>query len=50
MLGLACHCLPHPGILMSEPPSLFRRTLVRVMAVQVVTLALLWLLQSRFAN
>jgi hypothetical protein len=26
----------------------FRRTLVRVMAVQVVTLVLLWLLQRRY--
>lgn len=26
----------------------FRATLVRVMAVQVITLILLWLLQSRF--
>ncbi len=26
----------------------FRATLVRVMAVQVVTLVLLWLLQSRY--
>jgi hypothetical protein len=26
----------------------FRRTLARVMTVQVVTLALLWLLQSRY--
>ncbi len=31
-------------------PSSFRRTLVRVMAVQVVTLLLLWLLQSRFSG
>ena len=28
----------------------FRRTLVRVMAVQVVTLVLLWLLQSRYTG
>lgn len=27
----------------------FRRTLVRVLAVQVVTLVLLWLLQGRYA-
>jgi hypothetical protein len=27
----------------------FRRTLVRVMAVQVVTLVLLWLLQRQFS-
>ena len=28
----------------------FRRNLTRVMAVQVVSLILLWLLQSRYAN
>jgi hypothetical protein len=28
----------------------FRITLVRVMAVQVITLALLWLLQQHFAG
>jgi hypothetical protein len=28
--------------------SRFRRTLVRVLAVQVVTLLLLWLLQARY--
>ncbi|MEP7001571.1 MAG: hypothetical protein ABI969_13885 [bacterium] len=28
----------------------FRRTLVRVMSVQVVTLVLLWLLQHRFSR
>lgn len=28
----------------------FRRTLVRVMTVQVVTLVLLWLLQTRYAG
>ncbi len=28
--------------------STFRRTLVRVMSVQVVTLAIMWLLQSRY--
>ncbi len=28
----------------------FRRTLVRVMTVQVVTLILLWLLQSRYGG
>ena len=27
----------------------FRRTLVRVLAVQVVTLVLLWLLQARYS-
>jgi hypothetical protein len=27
----------------------FRRTLIRVMAVQLVALAVLWLLQSRYA-
>jgi hypothetical protein len=30
--------------------SRFRHTLVRVLVVQVVTLALLWLLQSRYAG
>ena len=30
------------------PPPPFRTTLVRVMAVQVVALIVLWLLQSRF--
>jgi hypothetical protein len=50
-------CLPSrraairaPGSQMSTTSSRFRPTLVRVMAVQVVTLALLWLLQSRYAN
>ena len=28
----------------------FRRTLIRVMAVQVATLLLLWLLQSRYTG
>lgn len=28
----------------------FRKTLVRVMSVQVITLALLWLLQMRYAR
>ena len=32
-----------------SPPS-FRTTLVRVMIVQIVTLALLWLLQSRYTG
>ena len=32
----------------APPPPPFRATLVRVMAVQVVTLVLLWVLQSRF--
>jgi hypothetical protein len=30
--------------------STFRRTLVRVMIVQVVALALLWLLQARYGG
>ena len=37
---------------MPTPPpdgSRFRRTLVRVMAVQVVTLVLLWLLQRQYS-
>jgi hypothetical protein len=29
-------------------PTSFRRTLVRVLAVQIVTLLLLWFLQARF--
>ncbi len=35
---------------MTDDSRRFRQTLVRVMAVQVVTLALLWLLQSRFGS
>lgn len=35
---------------MSANASRFRRTLVQVIAVQVVTLVLLWLLQSRYAH
>lgn len=35
---------------MSDTPSRFRSTLIRVMTVQVVTLILLWLLQSRYAS
>jgi hypothetical protein len=31
-----------------RPATPFRTTLVRVMAVQVVTLVVLWLLQSRY--
>ena len=31
-------------------PRLFRRTLIRVMAVQVATLLLLWLLQARYTR
>jgi len=30
--------------------SLFRRTLLRVVAVQVLTLLLLWLLQARYGG
>ena len=33
---------------MSEEKSRFRTTLVRVMSVQLLTLALLWLLQMRY--
>jgi hypothetical protein len=29
-------------------PTRFRTTLVRVLVIQIVTLALLWLLQSRY--
>lgn len=32
------------------PRSRFRRTLVRVLVIQAVTLALLWLLQARYAG
>jgi hypothetical protein len=35
---------------MSAGESQFRRTLIRVMSVQVVTLALLWLLQMRYGR
>jgi len=31
-------------------PGLFRRTLARVMAVQVIALLLLWLLQLRYGG
>lgn len=31
-------------------PRLFRRTLIRVIAVQVATLLLLWLLQTRYTG
>ena len=34
----------------AEERALFRRTLVKVMAMQVVALVLLWLLQSRYAR
>ena len=32
----------------AQAPGTFRRTLLRVMTVQVVSLLLLWLMQSRF--
>lgn len=35
---------------MPEEPGQFRRTLISVMAVQVVTLLLLWLLQVRYTG
>ncbi len=35
---------------LSTENSRFRRTLVRVLSVQVVALLLLWLLQSRYAR
>jgi hypothetical protein len=35
---------------MSEQKSRFRITLVRVMTVQILTLALLWLLQRRYGS
>jgi hypothetical protein len=31
-------------------PSRFRQTLARVLTIQVITLALLWLLQSRYGG
>jgi hypothetical protein len=37
---------PQPG----HGSRLFRRTLVRVMAVQVATLLLLWLLQTHYTR
>ena len=37
---------PPSEVRATAPP--FRTTLIRVMAVQVVTLVLLWLLQSRY--
>ena len=40
--------MAHPPSPDAPPPTPFRTTLVRVMAVQVVTLVLLWVLQSRF--
>jgi hypothetical protein len=33
-----------------DPGRRFRRTLIRVMTVQVVTLLLLWLLQTHFSS
>jgi hypothetical protein len=33
---------------MTDDKARFRRTLVRVMSVQVITLVLLWLLQLRY--
>ena len=47
---------PHILATMTQPdddapdPGRFRRTLVRVMSVQVVTLFLLWLLQHRYSR
>lgn len=40
---------PSPSAGPASDRALFRTTLVRVMAVQVVTLLLLWLLQSRYS-
>ena len=34
----------------AAPPGAFRRTLLRVMVMQVIALALLWLLQSHFGS
>jgi len=39
-----------PPVRDPEPARRFRRTLVRVMSVQVVTLVLLWLMQRHFSS
>ena len=33
-----------------DPRARFRRTLIRVMSVQIITLMLLWLLQAHFSD
>ena len=40
--------MPAPAPPPSGGPSVFRRTLVRVMVMQVIALALLWALQARY--
>jgi hypothetical protein len=42
--------VPQPVVPEAAAPGTFRRTLVRVMAMQVVALALLWLLQARYTQ
>jgi hypothetical protein len=44
-------CSTSPGACVQEkPPRSFRHVLVRVMTVQVVSLALLWWLQARYGR
>jgi len=40
--------MTQPSTQQEQDSKRFRRTLVRVMLVQVVTLVLLWLMQSRY--
>ena len=40
--------MSHPPPPDDRPAGRFRATLIRVMAVQVIALILLWLLQSRY--
>lgn len=44
------HISPLASVVWVMPRSRFRRTLVRVLVIQAVTLALLWLLQARYAG
>jgi hypothetical protein len=52
----ATHPAPFPGAMVTTQPDReadrrqFRRNVIRVMAVQVITLLLLWLLQARFGT
>lgn len=41
---------PAPEALLNPEHARFRRTLVRVLSIQVVTLLLLWLLQARYTR
>ena len=44
-------CSTSPGACVQEkPPRSFRHVLVRVMTVQVVSLAVLWWLQARYGR